>query len=289
MGEVEFDIGLDVVGRAKRGADDGADRAADPRHAVNALLGARRVVHDEVNRRKGALAGGLRHLDRCGRAEHAPLPARLEPARIHRDIEGRRFERLLAEQILRREIGDRRVDLQAGVGRPHVGPEIEVDFELAIDLPAQRRSIERQAGVRLQRLARQQIANRRDAARDLGDNGGRRRLLRFVGDVECPARRRGEHADAGVEHADAGRREGRGASGDVADAVDAGQRRHAGEKFDASVRDAEIDQQAIVGRRMFLTHPGEIGGVEIELHRPFLDHPLLHMIEQIGSDRGDEK
>ena len=169
MREVEFDVRLDVARRAERRADGGADRTADPGHPVKALFGPRRLVHGEMNGRKGALARRLRQLDCRGRAEHAPLPARLEQARIDDDIEGRRFERLLAEQVLRREIRDRGVDLEGGVGRAHVGLQVEVDLELAVDRALQRRSIERQAGVGLQRIARKEIVDRLDAASDLGD------------------------------------------------------------------------------------------------------------------------
>lgn len=97
-----------------------------------------------------------------------------------------------------------------------------------------------------------------------------------IGDVERAARGCCQcPAFAGVEHADARRRESRGSAGDAANPVYAGQRRHARQKFDAAIGDGEIQQQAFIRRRVLIAHGVEIGGVEIDLQRRLLYSPAL--------------
>ena len=91
----------------------------------------------------------MAHVDCDRNTEQHALPARPEARRIHIDIQGRTLKRLVADQPLGCEIGDRRIGLESGIAGARIRAELHVDFQSSIGLPPQRRGIERQIGIGL--------------------------------------------------------------------------------------------------------------------------------------------
>ena len=166
--QVEIDLRLDFRGIAEARVDLGPDRPTDAGDDGKTKLGAGRIVERKADDRVRYARPGSGNVEIRLRAEDPPLPRRFQRAVIDDDGDGCIVETFLADQVIGREVRQLRVDLERVMLLVGFRAEDEDLVETSIGCSMQTGRIERDGRIGLQRLPRQDVIDRLDAAGDMG-------------------------------------------------------------------------------------------------------------------------
>ena len=194
LGEIDIDVGGGFVERRLQVHGHRADRR---RAAVKSEPRPRRIVERHHQIEHAVFVGGLGQLDLRRHGVEEALAGDLDVAGVGDDVERALLEALVADIFVEREIRERSLDAEFLIVGMSILAEAQVEPERALELPLDRRRIDREAGVALDRIAREQVGERVGPAGDMGapdggDDEGRtgiRHLEEYIRPLHAPALR----------------------------------------------------------------------------------------------------
>ena len=170
-GEIDFDVGARP---AQRRLELDRQRSIQPAE-IEAPLRARRLVEGQGQGRRAFLPRRPADVQVGRRAEQLAVAGHLQRVAIGLEGEIPLIELLLADEFVEREVGERAGGAKLRVIGLGGFPELEVENEVPLRLPLDRRRIDLQARLLAQRLAAEQIGERVGRAAQMGLRPARRR------------------------------------------------------------------------------------------------------------------